>query len=679
MVKTIINMTESKVGGEIYEKSLKYIFGDSIKVINYNLENNNQVLEEADLYIISGRTKYEDLGDKINESKVVIPKLTYNKQNFKMLDEIPLGSKVLLVNSNRYMAIEAASGLVRKFNQIEFIPYYPGNCEVHDCKWAITFGKPNLAPAEIENVIDLGPRIFQISTIMEIALRIDMINVLESKNFIEYRKCIALGEYSINNMSLRAFNIENKFKNLLEAMEEGVIGIDKEDVIFTFNNTCEKILNINSSKIVGKKINELNNLLPPGIIDYNQSGKIANSSSKLIRINNIDISVTSTPILKNSDYEGHFIIIQKFYEEEKKRQKLRHKLLNKGHVSRYKFDDIIGECSEMCKVKSMAEKMAKSDTTILIVGESGTGKELFAHSIHQASPRSDMPFVAINCAALSDTLLESELFGYVEGAFTGARKGGKSGLFELAHKGTIFLDELEAMSPNLQAKLLRVLQEREVMRIGGDEVIYIDVRVIGSTNEDINVMVKKGEFRKDLYYRLNTLQLDIPSLRDRGNDILLIMDSIKKQLNVDFNLTKDARDAFLNHDWDGNVRELKNIIEYLKYIDKKDIDISDLPYSMLEQTSSQSFLDEFYILCGHKYEKAIFLLKMMKNAQEKGIIVGRRQLSASATMQGYSITEQEIRTIITNLAKNNFLSLLENKRGYFLTSKGLSLCSQLHI
>ncbi len=198
---------------------------------------------------------------------------------------------------------------------------------------------------------------------------------------------------------------------------------------------------------------------------------------------------------------------------------------------------------------------------MLIVGETGTGKELFAHAIHHASQRRAWQFVTVNCAALPESLLESELFGYEEGAFTGARRGGKPGLFELAHKGTVFLDEIGEMDLNLQTRLLRVLESREVMRIGGDSMIHIDIRVIAATNKDLWKLVEEGKFRRDLYYRLNVLPIQVPPLRERPGDILFIFDHLMRPLGMDLALAPETKELLVRHPWPGNVRELKNCVE----------------------------------------------------------------------------------------------------------------------
>ncbi|MRG84842.1 sigma 54-interacting transcriptional regulator [Salinibacillus xinjiangensis] len=232
--------------------------------------------------------------------------------------------------------------------------------------------------------------------------------------------------------------------------------------------------------------------------------------------------------------------------------------------SKYTFDSIIHQSTNMKKLITRSKQYSKSNAPILIYGESGTGKELLAHSIHKYSTRSEKPFFPVNCAAIPQSILESELFGYDEGAFTGAKKGGKPGMFEMAQKGTIFLDEISEIPIDIQTKLLRVLQEKEVIRLGGKKIIPLDVRIITATNKSLVRQVEQGNFREDLYYRINVLQLDIPSLRERNEDIPLIFKHLlhKNGLSEDqaSYLSEFGKDSLLSYDWPGNIREIENFV-----------------------------------------------------------------------------------------------------------------------
>ncbi|WP_431809653.1 sigma-54 interaction domain-containing protein [Brevibacillus agri] len=256
---------------------------------------------------------------------------------------------------------------------------------------------------------------------------------------------------------------------------------------------------------------------------------------------------------------------------------------NRKYVTRYTFADIRGNSEAIIALKDSARKIAKSDSTVLIRGESGTGKEVLAQSIHQASSRSDGPFVAINCAAIPEALLESELFGYEEGAFTGAKKGGKAGRFELALNGTLFLDEIGDMPPFLQAKLLRVLQERRIERVGGSESIPVDVRLIAATHKDLDAMIVSGQFREDLYYRLHVIPLYVPPLRERKEDLYdlihyylkLFADKLGKEPKL---FSAQALKCLIDYHWPGNIRELENTLEYIVNLEIGDlVTISSLP------------------------------------------------------------------------------------------------------
>ena len=244
--------------------------------------------------------------------------------------------------------------------------------------------------------------------------------------------------------------------------------------------------------------------------------------------------------------------------------------INKANGARYTFDDIVAESPAGAQTKALAEKIAATDATVLLESESGTGKELYAQAIHNASLRREGVFVAINCANFNSNMLESELFGYVEGAFTGAKKGGKLGLFEAAAGGTLFLDEISEMDLGLQAKLLRVLQERRIRPVGGVKEIDVDVRVIAACNAGLPDYVDQGKFRKDLYYRLNTFPIHIPPLRERTGDIpalaAAILDQLSHKLRRPFTLTDEAVRLLQAHSWPGNVRELRNVLEFCAYL-----------------------------------------------------------------------------------------------------------------
>lgn len=347
------------------------------------------------------------------------------------------------------------------------------------------------------------------------------------------------------------------------------------------------------------------------------------------------------------DISGIKNLTDKLEEAEKKLRELTY---------RYKPEDIIGESDSIKDLKKLIEKAAKVPATVLLKGESGTGKELFANSIHAQSSRSHNNFVRVNCAALTDSLLESELFGYEEGSFTGALKGGKKGLFEEADKGTIFLDEISEISLNTQAKLLRVLQEKEIMRVGSNKNILIDVRVIAATNTDLVQSVREGKFREDLFYRLSILPINIPPLRDRKEDIPLLTNNFIAKFNNEYgrnivDISNDALKILMSHEWPGNVRELENTIGrsiiYMN-INERIIKTIHLPQLYLNQivkdeTSVVSINEEVTTLdnilnkAESDYIKGIYI-RLNKNKTQTAKLLGISLRSLYYKMEKYNIS-----------------------------------------
>jgi len=359
-------------------------------------------------------------------------------------------------------------------------------------------------------------------------------------------------------------------KDILDNAYQGIVLVNEEGKIIKWN--YEKLFGIKEEDVLGKPVEE--------VIENTRLHIVLKTGHKELydiqRIQGHDMIASRTPIIKDGKIIGAVgTVLFKDVKEVKDlatRLKILENTVNiyknelgKMYCANYSIDDIITQNPKMIELKNMALKAATSSSTILIEGESGTGKEFFAHAIHYASNRKNLPFIRINCAAIPHELLESELFGYENGAFTGAKKEGKIGKLELANGGTVLLDEISSMPFSMQAKLLRVLEEREFERIGGNTGIKIDIRFIACTNEDLDKLVKKGLFRQDLYYRLNVVEIKIPPLRERLDDLeLLCEDILNRQLESSLtskNVTDKAILAMKLYDWPGNVRELRNVLE----------------------------------------------------------------------------------------------------------------------
>lgn len=356
----------------------------------------------------------------------------------------------------------------------------------------------------------------------------------------------------------------NRFRTIMDYAFEGIIATDKDGRITVCNKAAEKILNKPAEAVLGRDVDDVIPSLKVGSVLRGGKPEVG-----VVRhVGEVAVTASCAPITGGRVILGAVATFHDITRLQVLEQQSRKELLKRGHVAKMSFDDIIGSSPAIRQAKARARQFAGADASVLITGETGTGKEMFAQSIHNASPRSSGPFVAINCAAVPETLLESELFGYAEGAFTGARQKGKPGLFEIAHGGTVFLDEVSDMAPRLQAQLLRVIQEREVVRIGDDRVIPVDVRVIAASNKDLGLLVASGEFRRDLYHRLNVLTLRLPSLRERPEDIPLLAQAFFERFTTKYrkglSLSPDLTWApLLSYSWPGNVRELMNVIERL--------------------------------------------------------------------------------------------------------------------
>lgn len=369
---------------------------------------------------------------------------------------------------------------------------------------------------------------------------------------------------------------------IIDNIDEAVIAITPDHRISFFNRHAKRICSSG----------------PATQPDFDRVLSVFESGEKeqITTINGNSVIARSIPLEFNNSIRGKVITLHEVTRIQASESKIRSSFYQKGLYARYQFKDLIGDSVIMQQLSARARTYAGHDSNLLIYGETGTGKEVFAQSIHNHSKRSKGPFVSVNIASLPPSLLESELFGYVDGAFTGARKGGKPGLFELAHQGTLFLDEIGELAPEIQSRFLRVLQEREIMRIGDDKIIPIDVRIISATNRDLFQQTQAGTFRQDLYYRIHVVGLRIPPLRARTEDIPLIFEHYLRrfagQAGRQANLTTAAKDLLKSCAWPGNIRQLRNLAEVVAYGETERVDSQHIAEVLGEQehTSNESGL-----------------------------------------------------------------------------------------
>lgn len=680
-MKKIAIITYDEQDSMLFSSQIEGLFSGLVSVDAHY--TNSRVLDSwpvADLYLIGNSAFGSD--DEIVKhiapgAEWVKAESTFTKKAIARLKRIPAGTSALFVSCNEPLCNEAITRLqALGVQHIDLHPYYPGVKYTGNLEYAITPGEYRYMPEVIQYMIDVGGRLLDANTIMEVAIKLKLDHLVGQNKLKDYFELLADNTYSFDKLFERSVRSENRLDILLDTLSDGIIGADEQENVFAYNAAAERILNIAKSQVMGRKVGKLFDFIP--FDKYKNLG--VDSEPLLLRHKGVLLNVTIRPIVYNGKTMGAYANLQRFKDLEKKQSILRSQLNQSKQCAKYTFDDIICRSRSMEQAANIAKKMAQTNSSILITGESGTGKELFVHAIHKASARRDCPFVAINCAALPDNLLESELFGYEEGAFTGAKKGGKMGLFEFANSGTIFLDEVEAMSPTLQVKLLRVLQEREIMHIGGGGIIHVDVRVIATSNESLEKMVEEGRFRSDLYYRLNTLPIFLPPLRDRRDDIESLVAHFQQVFGKPFDLNDDVWALFMQYPWKGNVRELRNCVEYLSFLDKPVIELADLPPAFSVYIKQQDALEgksrEAKATLAMRppnvtSKEYLFLLERLKEAYEGRRKTGRSALLEQARTAGLLLSQGDVRFMLGQMESCGLVRISVGPGGTQITEAGI--------
>lgn len=521
---------------------------DNVKVVYGNIFNK---IEDTEKYI----TK---------ETKVIISRGgTYNY--FKRKFDIPVVEIRVdvydivncynqLGDTDEHLGIIGFTNVIYGFDMIhQFINNKITNIVIED---------ENEAFNAIKNAMDKGIKTFIGDTAVLLLNGVENFHsvVIESR---EENINVAINEALL---VLNAIKNEERIRRQTEAItdfiHDGIITVDKDFKITLFNNEAERIFGLQKGKVLYEHINSIFENIDLCDVMENNKAIIA----KLMVVMEIHIIVNLIPIDVNGEIQGVVISFKATSEVSGMEHEIRRSLSKHGFIAKYHFKDIVYQSKKIEKCIQIARNYAQYDTPVFIYGKSGVGKEMFCQSIHNSSRRIKGPFVAVNCAAIPSSLFESELFGYVEGAFTGARKSGKAGMFEIAHNGTIFLDEISEIPLEFQGRLLRVLQEKQIMRIGGDKVIPVDVKIICASNKNLEEMISEGRFREDLFFRINTLTLCIPSLDERKEDILPLAEYFikkysKKYKKEEIILPESIKEILISKKYKGNIRELEGMME----------------------------------------------------------------------------------------------------------------------
>lgn len=661
-MKKIVIFSYSEYAAKVHEKTLKDIFGDQLKVEIWLASDHTKKMIQADLAIIvSGNLMGYAKQYLAKNTPIISATYTLERMTVEKIKNITQSSKVSLVSYTRYQILQSRKALLMDMGiekqQLEIC----GNvsCEKNLNSHVIYFGREVPDHLKKYHVIHIPSRLLSVGMIMEIGVFLGIDFTMCNKAIQEYCKHVTVlhgaGDYETISYDA-AYSIFSGHWN-------AVIMFNNSYEVYYCNEAAERLLGLQIKQYIDKKIGQI----LPFLKGYTQE-QINTFGEQVIDFNG-SLRVVRIEMSNMHNAPIGVVCIFNYWTMQKHHDNLERQLHRKHHKAKYTFYQLIGNSSKMAKCKEIARRMADSDENILIQGESGVGKELFAQAIHNASSRKDYPFVALNCGAMVDTLMESELFGYEEGAFTGAKKGGKQGYFEAANNGTLFLDEIGEMPLHMQTRLLRVLQEHEIVRVGGNDAIPINVRVIAATHQDLKQMTKDKTFRTDLYYRLCVLPLHIPSLNERREDIPLLIEYFKQKKNYTFQISDSALCFMKNYNYEGNIRELENCLSYLSNLQKGVIEVEDLPEYMqdiqLDCMLSQNPVTSF---CGNGKDmvlKAIFDIN-----HEKGTGAGRRSVREYLIQKKYPMGETEIRKIMNVLEQEGMIAVSAGRGGSRVTEEG---------
>lgn len=661
----ILVVTLAEPIGKQYRDELKRFFDDVI-TIDYMIcsSSNIKAAYDYDLILISNYDLVNEIKEYINpKSKILKIIKNINPKGLEKIENIPYGEAALVVNVGPKSASESIH-LIYSHGRtdLDLYPYYPGIKEYVDTEIVITQGEPDIFLNKDKHIIDIYATVIDAQIYWDIILYFGLPKDRYGKKLAEMSIVNRNSNEGFSYIMSEKVIQDNVINALFENLNEGIIIFDSDEVIINSSSIVQKFMGISNANIIGRKVYDV---LP---IYKDQLGR---NEEVLISVNNNVLICSTVRNITLGNKDIGLIILKRYDDMQIKMYKHTKQLTEKGYRAKYSLDDIAGNSAVINNLKERCIKMAASEATVLILGESGTGKEIFAHVIHENSFRKDKQFMAINCASIPENLLESEFFGYEEGSFTGAKKGGKMGIFELADGGTLFLDEIGEIPLHLQNRLLRVLQEKEVTRVGGNSVIPIDVRVIAATNVDLKNQVRQGLFRKDLFYRICVLPLNIPPLRDRGSDVFEIFDRFCKDYSYKMNLSDEVKEHFLNYSWEGNIRELRNCFEYLKHLGKKTIYYDDLPETFkmdvpfAEKVSSVVKLEE------NSRDVEIEILNIIKDENSQNRKIGRKKISELLCKKNIFMSEQEVRKKLLELKDKNLVDVTKGRGGTRITDKGI--------
>ena len=648
---------------EHIRSDLELVFSDAVEVNAVSVKNlsENEKLKGNVCLVLRPSTMQavkEHMGE--NE-KVIVVSRTISEDAAYALYDIPEGTKVLVVNDSQETTRETVSMLYKlKISHLDLIPYLgDGEDEKYkNIEIAVTPGESSYVPDFIKKTVDIGSRRLDMQTFLDIISVTNLGSDRVNQAIINYSDSTLELHTGIKQRYIKSYLLNETFNQILSLEKAGIIVTNSEFEVCYSNSSAEEILR--------KKINSGVNIVSylPKNIALQLISK--DFTDELMDIENHSYIVTRTVFSVMKHTSGYCFYFEAAEHIRKRESELSGKIKKQGLFARYTFDDIIYRSDAMKNCIEKAKKVASSDYAVLITGETGTGKELFAQAIQNYSDRRNKPFVAVNCAALPESLLESELFGYEGGAFTGAKKEGKAGLFELAQGGTIFLDEIGDMPYALQSKLLRVLQEQQVVRIGGSQVININVRVITATNCSFKKLISENRFRNDLYYRLNVFPLVLFPLRKRKEDIIPLfceMGDLKEE-----ELPEKIVRKLISWPWPGNVRELKNAAKYYNLMGNLDCLISSDEFPEEEEFEYETY-DEKPAFSESDRIKAV-ILGIIRDRKDSELNTGRQSLMTELKERDSLLSENRLEKFLYSMQSEGLIIRYKGRKGICITASG---------
>lgn len=648
--------------------TLEEIFEGYVRTINYYFDElTEHTIIEGDAFLLSNETLLAPLRPYIPDfKKIILMKRSIQKEAMSLIMEIPKGADVLMVNDSFDSSVHTAHALYELgISHLNLIPYNPAlessDAYIH-LQYALTPGEGHLVPAYIPNVIDFLYRVISFDTLLQLSEILCLTNDITFRNLIKHLNSIA--ERGSNSpASFLSSHLKTQIINLVvRDLPSAIFVVNTEFQPIYSNEQADRLLRSkDAANPTGEKIQtEMTELLK----DI--------KSNTLIKLNEDRYMVEKDSLMFMDQLMGYCFTFHSENNIREMETNLSKQLRQDGLIARYHFQDMLHVSPVMEQTITIAKHAANTDHTVLIHGESGTGKELLAQSIHNYSRRKNYPFVAINCNTLPESLLESQLFGYEGGSFTGAQKNGKPGLFEQANHGTLFLDEIGDISPNLQAQLLRVLQERQVMRIGSGKVIDLDVRIIAASNQDLEALIQCGKFRSDLFYRLSVIPIEIPPLRDRQEDILPLTSVFLGDLYAD--LTTEQKESLCTYSWPGNIRQLENAAKYYETL-------HTLP-SYLHSTGSVQ--NQIQTVAASNHRKHLqkeadcdtsqqlndLIIALISASTEPFHGIGRSVILSSLKEHDIHMSDGKLRQLLTQFEAAGLITVAKGRGGCRITQKG---------